>query len=269
MALLKDKLWLWGHPEGRYNNEFGNTEISRMTPFEGATYLDCSGVFMVPAGAKVNRRQYHLSFTTLDRVGWDLLRSDDGDPEAGAGKTLEVVEELINEAKEFPNVTCGVFDDFFANGRFKCFDIKQIEKTRDLLHANNLDMWMVLYTHEFGVNEKMEEEFKPYADLFDGVIMWTWCEKDVVEFEEKYELFKKVTQGKRKMLGLYLYNFGEHKKATAEKVLWQLERYSKLLKKGEIEGICLHTNTMADLNHQAYKACKEWLNIHKNDIVPD
>ena len=36
MALLKDKLWLWGHPEGHYNNDYGNPDISRMTPLEGA-----------------------------------------------------------------------------------------------------------------------------------------------------------------------------------------------------------------------------------------
>ena len=269
MALLKDKLWLWGHPEGRYNNDYGNPDISRMTPLEGAMYLDCSGVFMIPAGAKVNRRQYHLSFTPLKRVGWDLLRSDDGDPEAGAGKTLEVVEELINEAKEFPNVTCGVFDDFFANGRFKCFDIKQIEKTRDLLHANNLDMWMVLYTHEFGVNEQLEKEFKPYADLFDGIIMWTWTDRLLDEFEQKYKLFSEIAKDKKRMIGIYLYAFGNKRQANPEKVLWQLDRCTELLKAGEIEGICLHTNTMADLDHEAYKVCKEWLNKHKNDIVPD
>ena len=37
--LLRDKFWLWGHPEGRYNNEFVNTQISRMTPVEGCLYL--------------------------------------------------------------------------------------------------------------------------------------------------------------------------------------------------------------------------------------
>ena len=37
--LLRDKFWLRGHPEGRYNNEFVNTQISRMTPVEGCLYL--------------------------------------------------------------------------------------------------------------------------------------------------------------------------------------------------------------------------------------
>ena len=69
------------------------------------------------------------------------------------------------------------------------------------------------------------------------------------------------------MLGLYLYNFGEHKKSTGKAVAWQLDRYLELLKAGEIEGIVLHTNTMADLDHESYKVCTDWLKIHKDDII--
>ena len=126
MATLKDKLWLWGHPEGRYNNEFGNTEKSRMTPLEGAFFLDCSGIFMVPAGAVVNRRQYLHSFKPIERCGWDLLRSNEGDAEKGCGTNPDFAWELVNEAKEFKNITCGVFDDFVGDGRFKCFPIENI-----------------------------------------------------------------------------------------------------------------------------------------------
>ena len=39
---LRDKFWLWGHPEGRYNNNannYGNMLDSRMTPMEGCLYL--------------------------------------------------------------------------------------------------------------------------------------------------------------------------------------------------------------------------------------
>ena len=67
MATLKDRLWLWAHPEGRYNHEYGNDGESRMTPLEGAMYLDCTGLFMVPVGVKVNRRQYHHSFKPMSQ----------------------------------------------------------------------------------------------------------------------------------------------------------------------------------------------------------
>ena len=61
--------------------------------------------------------------------------------------------------------------------------------------------------------------------------MWTLQEKDVLLFEEKFEIFIRLTAGKRRMLGLYLWNFGEHKEATAKAVQWQLDRYHQLLVK--------------------------------------
>ena len=62
---LRDKFWLWGHPEGCYNNMYGNTGISRMTPMEACLYLGVRNTFMVPDGqhenVKVNNRQYNKS----------------------------------------------------------------------------------------------------------------------------------------------------------------------------------------------------------------
>ena len=270
MAKLKDKLWLWGHPEGKYNNDFGNREISRMSPLEGALYLDCTGIFMVPVDTVVNRRQYLKSFKPMDRVGWDVLRTFDGDAENGAGANPELVYQLIEDAKEFKNITCAVFDDFAIGKRYTLFPIENMYKVRDILHNNEvrpLDMWMVLYSHEFGENEEDDKQFLPYAEAFDGIIMWTWEEKEIVKFEEKFKLFKEITKNKKRMLGLYLYNFGEHKKATGEAVIWQLNRYYELLKAGEVEGIVLHTNTMADLEHESYDVCLKWLAIHANDEI--
>lgn len=270
MAKLRDKLWLWGHPEGKYNNDFGNTEISRMSPLEGALYLDCSGIFMVPVDTVVNRRQYLKSFKPMQRVGWDLLRTFDGKAEEGAGAHPELAQQLIDEAKEFENITCAVFDDFAIGKRYSFFPLENMFKVRDMLHNNDvrrLDMWMVLYSHEFGENEEDDKQFLPYVEPFDGIIMWTWEEKDIVKFEEKFKKFKEITEGKRRMLGLYLYNFGEHKKATGPAVQWQFDRYYELLKAGEIEGIVLHTNTMADLDHESYEVATKWLAIHADDEI--
>ena len=96
---LRDKFWLWGHPEGRYNNEYGNTQISRMTPMEACLYLGVRNTFMVPVQRDVNRRQYNKSFKTLRQVGWEAF-------------DMGGVEELIREAADFPNIGCVVYDDF-------------------------------------------------------------------------------------------------------------------------------------------------------------
>ena len=117
------------------------------------------------------------------------------------------------------------------------------------------------------LNEKEDEEFQPYMDEFDGVIMWTWKESDVPLIPEKFELFKKYTPNTRRMVGCYLYNFGESKQATGEAVKWQLDYYRELLLKGEIEGVVLHTNTMADLDYEAYDVAVQWMEEHGDEEI--
>ena len=261
MAHLRDKFWIWGHPEGRYNHEFGNEQESRMTPLEGALYMGARNLFMVPVGVNVNVRQYNKSFTPLRSVGWAIDNAA-ADPAA--------LNQLIEQAKDFPNITCGVFDDFVGYLAKHPIPPERFLAVRERMHAEAvrpLSMWMVLYTHEFGVDAAQDAAFQPYIDAFDGVIMWTWEERRLDQFEEKYARFKELTKNRRRMLGLYLYNFGECRPATAEAARWQLARYAQLLRAGEIEGIVLHTNTMADLDHPAYDVETAWMREHGDEII--
>ena len=158
---LRDKFWLWGHPEGRYNNEYGNTGISRMTPMEACLYLGVRNTFMVPVQRDVNRRQYNKSFKTLRQVGWEAF-------------DMGGVEELIKEAADFPNIGCVVYDDFVGKNKKATLSSDSLHAVRERLHNNEvrpLDMWMVLYTQEFGVNREADVAFKNYTQAFDGVIM--------------------------------------------------------------------------------------------------
>lgn len=258
---IRDHFWLWGHPEGVYNHVWGNEKESRMTPFEGISYLGGRNTFMVPVGVNVNRRQYNKSFRPLKSVGWEIFN---------AGINPDIVNTVIEESKEFKNITCGVFDDFACGRRYRQIPMENMYEVRRRLHENGprpLDMWMVLYTRDFGLDPALDAEFKPYLDPFDGIILWTWEEKDVAIFEEKYKLYKEMAPGKRTMLGLYLYNFGEYKQCDPKVVAWELDRYSELLRKGEIEGIVFHSNTMADLDYPAYDVAVEWMDKHGDEII--
>ena len=265
---LRDKFWLWGHPEGRYNNNsenFGNFAVSRMTPMEACLYLGVRNTFMTPVGVPVNKRQYNKSFTTLHNVGWDMC----SDAVKNSGD-ISVVDEYLENAKDFPNITAVVFDDFKMKDRYKTISLDSFNAIMDKLHNNDvrpITSWMVLYTREFGNNPEKDEAFQPYIDVFDGIIMWTWEEKDVCKIPEKYELFKKMTTKNKRMFGCYLWNFGESKPATREAVLWQLDFYREKILAGEAEGVVLHTNTMADLDLDAYDAAIEWMALHGDEEI--
>lgn len=268
--VLRDKFWLWGHPEGRYNQNadgYGCSDVSRMTPMEGCLYLGVRNVFMVPVGVDVNRRQYNKSFKTLNNVGWECF---------DACSKPEIIDNIIKQATEFSNISCVVIDDFknLNNGipRYKSLPLSTLKQINQKLHNNEvrrLDSWMVLYTSQFGLNKEDDNEFQPYMDEFDGVIMWTWEECDVPLIPEKFEILKINTPNTRRMVGCYLYNFGESKQASGETVKWQLDYYRELLLKGEIEGVVLHTNTMADLDYEAYDVAVQWMEKHGDEVISD
>ena len=258
---IKDRFWLWGHPEGRYNNDQGNDRISRMTPMEGCSYLGVNNVFMVPVGWEVNRRQYNKSFRRLNNVAWEI---------DSAGLDPSTVEQVIEEAREFPNITACVFDDFNNLRRDHKINLDNLWATRERLHNNDvrpLDMWMVLYTDEFGVEPEDDAEFQKYIEPFDGVIMWTWGESRVPFIPQRWELFKTMTEGKKRMIGCYLWDFGHRRQASRANVLWQLNWARKKIIAGEAQGVVLHTNTMADLDYDAYNAALEWMAEHENEDI--
>ena len=265
---LRDHCWLWGHPEGAFNGKYGLQETSRMTPAECCAYLGIGNTFMVPMDIHVNRRQYNKSFKHLLGVGWDCF---------SAAIHPEKIEQLIADAREFPNITVGVFDDFKncdepgLPPRYKRFPIQNLYRVIDRMHQNDvrrLDAWMVLYTRLFGVDEQDDREFQPYMDAFDGIIMWTWEESNIPRIPEKFEIFKRLTPHSRRMFGCYLYDFDGAKPSTPALVKWQLDFYYERIMKGEAEGIVFHTNTMADLDHPAYDVACAWLCEHGDEAIP-
>ena len=261
---LRETFWQWGHPEGCFNADYGNNKVARMTPMEGCLYLGINKTFMVPMELEVNRRQYNKSFETLSEVGWELTVDYEG------GIKPEQADPFIADSKEFKNITCVVLDDF-VRGKKKLYQKLTPESLwalREHLHENNLAMWMVLYTHEFGVNAEDDEEFKAYIEPFDGIIMWNWKESAYREIPEKWEIFKALTPNQRRLFGCYLYNFGEKCECTGEAVKWQLDFYREKMFAGEAEGVVLHTNAMADLDFEAYDACREWMALHGDDEFP-
>lgn len=260
---LNERFWLWGHPEGCYNKRYGNDGVSRMTPMEACLYLGITNTFMVPVGININRREYNKSFKTLRHVGWECY---------DAGVHPEIIEPIIDSARDFPNISRVVFDDFQRGVGYKDIPVENLWSIKKRLQTNEvrpLYMWMVLYTYEFGVDSAKDEDFQRYMEPFDGIIMWTWEEKDVPLIVDKFEIFKKMTPNNRRMFGCYLYNFGENKQATSKAVLWQLDWYRERILAGEAEGVVLHTNTMADLDYEAYDAACEWMAKHGDEIVPD
>jgi len=260
---LRDRFWQWGHTEGRYNHCYGIEEESRMTPMEGCLYFGVPNTFMVPVAEEVNKRQYNKSFKTLKEVVWECY---------AAGRNPAAVDEFIEDAKEFTNITGIVFDDFARGGQkeYSQMTTENLWEVHRRLHENNvrpLNMWTVLYVDDFGVDPERDEDLQQYLDPFDGFTMWLRTENDIPKLEEKFEILKKMTQGKRRLFGCYLYNHRTKSQASAAGVVAQLDWYREKILAGEAEGVVLHTNAWADLDYEASEAAVSWMEQHGDEEI--
>ncbi len=263
--LLRDRFWQWGHTEGRYNNVYGIKETSRMTPMEGCLYFGIPNTFMVPVAEEVNRRQYNKSFKTLKEVVWECY---------AAGYDPSAVDAIIEDSKEFKNITGIVFDDFARGGmkQYSQMSVDNLIEVRRKLKEDGprpLNMWTVLYVDDFGVDLERDAVFAKYLEPFDGVTMWLRLERDIPLLDEKFNYLKKLAPNKRMLFGCYLYEHRRSCQASAAGVIKQLDWYRERILAGEAEGVVLHTNAWADIEYEASDAAVSWMEEHGDEIVAD
>ena len=86
---------------------------------------------------------------------------------------------------------------------------------------------------------------KSFLKEFDGISLWYWNEKEVIEdYERLMDIYLELSEGKKRMVGCYLYDFGPMAPATGKVVVQQLDRLKGMVKDGIIEGVILHTNAV-------------------------
>ena len=249
---IRDRVWIWGHPQHSLVAEFdldGN-----MSPKDGMDFFGAKNIFYVPMRNKVDRNSCCVEMKDVDHVGWSIENS-------------EQAEELIGLSGEFSNITCGVFDDFFnqgTKGSYENYSTEDILRIKEKLHkaSRPLDVWLVYYT--MNIDEKVVKKYMP---LFDGVILWFWHATDNNVFEEKVKDFILRTENQRRMVGCYLYDFGNKKEIDPQIVEFQLNRAKEMLKQGLIEGFVLHTNGVADLGYAAVDTAKKWMEKNGDETL--
>lgn len=267
MTTVADTMWLWGHPAGTANTGYTLSTPSRMGPVEGAEYYGVRNIFFVPWREAMPLEETTAAGSDLREIGWSaeygrIAASDTDGDELGA---------LIDLSRRHPNVGRVVLDDFFASGNldrpepprlagpYRDLTPDRLAAVRHRLHTEGprpLSTWMVLYTHQ------MHPDIKPYLDEFDGIMLWFWWQKDLDNFERRLETFLDLTEGKRRLMGCYVYDFGTPAESDPGRAIWQLDRQLDLLREGTIEGTCLHTNVVADVGFAAPAAARQWVAEH-------
>jgi hypothetical protein len=175
------------------------------------------------------------------------------------------LEEALRQAAIYPNITGAVLDDFFksvegfatGNGSVARHTVGSIASMSEKLHSfpqRKLDLWMVWYSYQ------LDYPVADYISLCDVITLWTWKGSDLAILDENMAKFIKNTPGKRRLAGCYMFNYGECRPLTNQEMQDQLDCYYRRIKKGDIEGIVLCSNCIADLGLEAVEITQRWLN---------
>ncbi len=258
---IRDQLWLWGHPANSHFRQFGLPQReSRMGPAEAAKWMGIPNVVMVVYGGNpappFDAHQRPLD--GLRRVVWSIV----GDSSSERNDEQTDVEEVLALAGQHRNVCGAILDDLFnapENGSRRWrVDAEELARLAGRLHGDGagtrrLDLWGVLYAHQFDL------PIAAHLGALDVVTFWTWHARDLGKLEANFARCEQLTPGKRRVLGCYMWDYGEGKPMPTELMEYQCRLGRKMLEDGRIEGMIFLASCICDMDLEAVEWTRRWI----------
>jgi hypothetical protein len=248
--ILRDRFWIWTHEAGSYKGVFGLPD-SRMTPVEGAVYLGVPNLLFIRFHEKPEMPfdQYAIAFRPFKRVVWSLV--------GASGQTSDDERKHVLELpNRFPNITGFVMDDFFREkGPTGSLSVEELKDLRSklVIGGKKRDLYVVLYQHQ------LEFPVSKHLELCDKITFWTWKAKDLDKLESSFERMEKLAPRPGKLLGCYLWDFGDRKTIPLELMKKQCELGRRWLMEGRIEGMIFLGSNVCDLELETVEWTRKWI----------
>jgi hypothetical protein len=267
---VRDKFWIWGHVAGSHNGTFGIPGESRMTPAEGAFYLDVPNLIfvayrdpkapcgMIPKPAEYDA--YGISFRPLKRVVWSIV-GEDGQVDQNGLQSLQHLTE------KFPNIIGTQMDDFFRNtmdgGRVGVLTPGELSYIQNHLYlgGRKLSLWVTLY------HEDLQYDVSEYLAHVDVVTYWTWHAKDIVGLEAGFAQAEKAAPNARKVLGCYMWDYGDHAPIPIPLMQKQCTLGLKWLRDKRIDGMIFLASCICDLGLETVEWTRNWIREVGDELI--
>ena len=268
---VRDRLWLWAHIEGAYDNLFGlpNNGYSRMTPPQAAKFLDIPNIIFVRFGNNPAPPydEYATQYHNSQKLMWSFV----GDSSSGTSAAEQ--EHVIELARTMPNMTGLFMDDFFhgeaapvsdsdseASASITVARLREIKEKMQQVDRE-LDLGVVLYAHQ------LNPAIRRHLDLCDVVSFWSWTAEDLAKLSENFAKYQKIVPNKRTLLGIYMWDFGTGKPLPMDMMKMQCDMGLKWLKDNTIEGMIFLGSNICDLDIEAVGWSKQWIAEHGNEKI--
>ncbi len=273
MATVREKLWLFGvrpHQDDIWFNMPCKDRLycwSRITPAEGAFMLDIPNMLLIncdgePAPFSHDAYGYAESFIRMDRVLWGASGSDG----FRTGNEERFVCEL---AKRYPNVCGAYMDDFLhkltkaASEEEKNGVIAELERIRAELDKAEHPMELAVTWY---MNQMTELDPRAMACI-DTLVLWTWNADELPLMEERFARIEGNYPDHKKLLGIYLYDFPNHRSVPIALMEHQCETALKWLREGRIDGIVIEANSVMGVGFESELWLRQWIEKVKNTEV--
>lgn len=154
---------------------------------------------------------------------------------------------------------CGVMmDDFFIGkdpANPAMYTTEQLAWLRGQLAASGreLPIWVVLYEWQ------LKLPVAQHLALCDVVTLWTWRAKNIPALQDNLKQVEQLAPAQRKVIGLYMWDYGEHKPMPLELMQRQCDLSLRWLKEGRIDGMILLATCICDLGLDAVEWSRRWV----------
>lgn len=265
MPTLRDKLWIWGHEAGSHSataerSGWGGLRPSRMTPAEAAFYMGIDRVIMVVFNDQPRPPfdQHAKALAPFKEVVWSIL----GDMSSTRNEEQSDLDEVLRIAGRHPNVTGAIMDDFLREGQPR-YSREAIGEIRDRLHGGprGLDLWVVLYDYQ------LDLDLAPFVELCDTITFWTWKGSELVHLRENVERFETLFPTRRRLLGCYMWDYGEKHPMSVKLMQQQCELGREWLHQGRIDGMIFLASCICDLDLEAVEWTRDWIACHGDETL--
>jgi hypothetical protein len=254
---VRSRLWVWGHEAGSHNGLWRLPGASRMTPVEGAYYLGVPNALMVVFNNQPEPpfNRLAVAFRPLQQVVWSIV----GDSSSNRNNQQTDLEAVLELSGPFPNLRGAIMDDFFhppdASGSISRVSITDLQQIHTRLHTapHPLDLWVVLYQHE------LDLPVAPYLEACDVVTFWTWKPELLPALEQNFARAEALAPGKRKVLGIYLWDYNAGQPVPISLVEHQCRLSLEWLRAGRIDGVIFLASCICDLEIEAVEWVRRWI----------
>lgn len=273
--MLRDHLWLWCHVAGshtRTREQHGIPGHSTITPAEAAKYLGIPNALMVryELAPRPPFEPHAAPLASMKQVVWSI---------EGGGSSGEV-HEVLALPSTLPSLQGVILDDYFAKvtatarmgiateataAPAPAFSLEAIKDLRQQLKVEGrpLEIWVVLYAHELGLDAIL----RPHLELCDVVTMWTRNAAELMNLERQFERFEQVAGEKRKLLGVYMWDYGDKQPMPLTAMEQQCTLGKRWLHEGRIDGMIFLASCICDLGLEAVEWVRRWIVQHAEEPV--